>query len=220
MAALSPQRLHQALRRIHHVFRADEGSLDIDLREFGLAIRSQILIAKTARDLKVPVEPGDHQQLLVELRRLRQRVELPGMHATRHEVVASALGSRLGENRRLHLEEPEGVEVATSRLHEAVPEDDVPLQLGTSQIEVSVSEPKLFRGQHLALPARHGNRRRHRGADDTQAGGADLDVARRELGVAHLLGPSDDVALDEHDRLGPERCGGIDHRLLGGARVE
>ena len=49
----------------HDVFARDEGRLDVDLRELRLAVRAQILVAEAARDLEVPIEPGDHQQLLV-----------------------------------------------------------------------------------------------------------------------------------------------------------
>ena len=82
----------------------DERRLDVDLRELRLPVLAQILVAKAARDLEVPVEARDHEQLLVELRRLRQRVELARMHAARHEIVASAFGRGLGEDRRLDLE--------------------------------------------------------------------------------------------------------------------
>ncbi len=71
--------------------RCDERRLDVDLRELGLTVRAQILVAEAARDLEVAVEPRDHEQLLVELRRLRQRVELARVHAARHQVVARAL---------------------------------------------------------------------------------------------------------------------------------
>ena len=66
--------------------------LQIDLRELRLAVRAQILVAEAARYLEIPVEARDHQDLLEQLRRLRQRVELAGMHAARHQIIARALG--------------------------------------------------------------------------------------------------------------------------------
>ena len=68
-----------------------ERHLDVDLRELGLAIGAQVLVAEALDDLEVAVEPADHQDLLEDLRRLRQRVELARVHAARHEVVARAL---------------------------------------------------------------------------------------------------------------------------------
>ena len=86
---------------------ADERRLDVDLGELRLPVGAQVLVAEAARDLEVAVEARHHQQLLVDLRRLRQRVELARVHAARHEIVARALGRRLGEDRRLDLEEAE-----------------------------------------------------------------------------------------------------------------
>ena len=53
----------------------DEGHLDVDLGELGLAVGPQVLVAEAAGELVVALEAGDHQQLLEQLRRLRQGVE-------------------------------------------------------------------------------------------------------------------------------------------------
>ena len=88
-----------------HVLDADERHLEVDLRELELAVGALVLVAEAARDLEVAVEARDHQQLLHELRRLRQRVERAGLEPARHQEVARALGRRLREDRRLDLEE-------------------------------------------------------------------------------------------------------------------
>ena len=54
----------------------DERGLDIELGEFRLAVGAQVFVAEAFGDLEVAVEAGDHQQLLEQLRRLRQREEL------------------------------------------------------------------------------------------------------------------------------------------------
>ena len=64
----------------------EERGLDVDLRELGLAVGAQVLVAEALGDLVVAVEAGDHQQLLEQLRRLRQREE--------HAVVHAADGTR------------------------------------------------------------------------------------------------------------------------------
>jgi hypothetical protein len=115
-----PQLFHEPFRRDEDVLARDERRFDIDLRELRLTVRAQVLVAEAACDLEVPVEPRDHQKLLVQLRRLRQRVELAWMHAARHEVVARALRRRLRQDRGLDLQEAKGVEVAASGLHQAV----------------------------------------------------------------------------------------------------
>src|SRR3546814_1182080 len=72
---------------------------------FRLAVGAQILVAEAAGDLVVAVEARHHQQLLEQLRRLRQRKELAGMRARRHQIVARAFRRRLGQDRRLRSEE-------------------------------------------------------------------------------------------------------------------
>src|SRR5205085_11966565 len=68
---LFPERTDQTLGERDDVILADERSLDVDLREFRLAIDPQVLVAKASSDLEVAIEPSHHQELLVELRRLR-----------------------------------------------------------------------------------------------------------------------------------------------------
>jgi hypothetical protein len=90
MASATPQCADQALGDGHDILARHERRLDVDLRELRLSVRSQVLVAETPRDLEVPVEPGDHEQLLVQLRRLRQCVELAGMHTARDQVIPRA----------------------------------------------------------------------------------------------------------------------------------
>ena len=91
----------------------DERHLDVELRELGLAVGAQVLVAEAAGDLEVAVEAGDHQELLVELRRLRQRVERARVRprlGTRKSRAPS--GVDFAEDRRLDLPEAAVVEVA------------------------------------------------------------------------------------------------------------
>ena len=53
--------------RVINIFLAHERCLDIDLGELGLAVRPQILVAETARDLHIPPAAGDLEELLEEL---------------------------------------------------------------------------------------------------------------------------------------------------------
>ena len=80
----------------------------------------EVLVAEAAGDLVVALEAGHHQQLLEELRRLRQRVERARADAGRDEEVARALGRGAGEDRRLDLEEVVRVEVVAHRARDRV----------------------------------------------------------------------------------------------------
>ena len=59
----------------------------------------------------VLVEAAHHEELLEELRPLRQRVEVAGLTRGGHEEVARAFGRALGEEGRFEFEEAVGVEV-------------------------------------------------------------------------------------------------------------
>ena len=64
----------------------------IDLRELRLTVGAEILVAEATGNLIILVHAANHQHLLENLRRLRQSVELAGMHAAGHEVIACAFG--------------------------------------------------------------------------------------------------------------------------------
>ena len=152
------------------------------------------------------------KQLLVELGRLRQREELAAVHPARHQVVARAFRRRLGEDRRLDLEEAELIEVAPGGLHEPVAQDQVALQLGPAEVEHPVPEPQLLRRQLLLLLARDRNRRRLRRSHHLEPGDVQLDLARDQRRVARGLGPELDRAARQDDGLGAE-AGGARHDL-------
>ncbi len=157
----------------------DEGSLDVDLRELRLPIRTQVLVAEAARDLEILLQPRDLQELLVLLRRLRQRVERARVQPRRHEEVARALGRRVREDRRLDFEEALLVEKVARRLHHAMAQPEVFLHRRGAQIEVAVLQAQIL--VHARVIERE---RRHFGlVQHAQRGGDDLDVARPQLRV-------------------------------------
>ena len=124
--------------------RVEERRLDVELRELRLAVGAQVLVAEAAHDLVVAVEARHHQQLLEDLRRLRQREELARLRAARHEVVARALRRRLGEHRRLDVDEAVAVEVFAHRARHGVPQAQALLHHVATQVEVAVLEPRLL----------------------------------------------------------------------------
>ena len=110
-----PQRRDQALHHRLQDLLVDERHLDVDLRELGLAVVAQVLVAEAAHDLEVALVARDHQQLLEDLRRLGERVELPGVEPRRHQEVARAARRVLHHERRLDLEEAVLAEVVARR---------------------------------------------------------------------------------------------------------
>jgi len=83
---------HRFHRR-KHVGLLDKAHLDVELVELARqAVGARILVAEARRDLKIAIEAGDHDELLVDLRRLRQGVELAFVKARGHQKVARAFG--------------------------------------------------------------------------------------------------------------------------------
>ena len=189
---------------LHHaedVVLRDERHLDVDLGELRLAIEPQVLVAEAFDDLKVLVEPGDHVELLEQLRALGEREELPRVHAAGDEEVAGAAGRVLHHHRRLELEEARLVEVAARRLVNAVTDAQRALERGATQIEVAVLEALL-----LVRVDAVGNLEGGRVAlvEDRHLDDLHFDFARRQARV--LVRPArDDDAADADDPLAPER---------------
>ena len=174
------QALHQRLERREHKVLGRERDLEVHLRELRLAIGAQILVAETLHDLEVAIHAGNHQDLLEDLRRLRQRVELARMDAARHEVVARPFRRGLREDRRLDLQKALLVEIRADRHRRAVAHDHVALHARAAQIDVAVFQPRLLRDLHVV--ADH-ERRRLRFVQKPDLARADLDLPGRDLAV-------------------------------------
>ena len=129
-----PQRGDDALGQRDHVVLVDEAHLDVELGELGLAVRAVVLVAVAPGDLEVTLEAGDHEQLLEQLWRLRQRVPRPGMQPRRNQEVAH-LGRRPGQRRSLDLDESLGQEEVARRLADLRPQAESRGRSGAAQVE-------------------------------------------------------------------------------------
>jgi hypothetical protein len=203
--------VHQRLDDAEDRVRSCKRHLDVHLREFGLAVRAKVFIAKALADLDVAVHARNHQDLLEDLRRLRQREELARVHAARHEVVARAFGCGFGQDGSLDFEKPVGVEVLPDRGGQPVAQDDVALQAWPAQIEVSVFEPDVFRNRRII-----GNRERRRLClvEHSELTHDDLDLARRDLGIHRVRGPAANLTADADDVLRAQALGLRHQRLV------
>ncbi len=137
-------RLHKLLHHAEDRVLLREAHLQIHLRELKLAVGAQILVAEAPCNLKIPVEARDHQDLLEDLRRLRQRIELAGMHAAGHQKIARALGRGLGQDRGFDLEEALLAQALANGQRDLVAQAEVVLHLGPAQIDVAVFEPHFL----------------------------------------------------------------------------
>ncbi len=136
---LFPDALNQPLNQSVNVFPTDKRHFDVDLGEFWLTICPQILIPKTAGNLKIFLGSTHHQQLLKLLWRLRQRIKLPWIQPRRHQILPRSLGGALKKNWRLNLPKsllaqmvPDGQSGSVSRLQSLG-------HRGSAQIQIPIS---------------------------------------------------------------------------------
>ena len=148
---LAPERGDQLLHRGEDVVLGDERHLQVDLGELRLPIDAQVLVPEALDDLEVALEPGDHEELLEQLRTLRQRIELPRVQAGGHEKVPGAARRVLDQVRRLQLQEAEPVQRLTRDGVHLAALDQRPLQRRPPQVEVAVVEPLFLGGVDLVL---------------------------------------------------------------------
>src|SRR5271165_2710672 len=101
---------HHLLDNVKNVFLARERHLEVELGELELPVRAKVLVANAFADLEIAVHSRNHLNLLENLRRLRERVELAVMNSAWDEAIARAFGRRARQERRFDLEEAEFVE--------------------------------------------------------------------------------------------------------------
>ena len=140
---------HQAFHQFLDLRLIQKGGLDVELGEFRLPIGAQVLVAKAAHDLVVAVEARNHQQLLVDLRRLRQSEELSGMRAARHQVIARAFRRRLGQHGRFDVDEARLIQIVAHRARDPMAQQQTLAHFLAAQIEVAKAQPHFF--AHLLI---------------------------------------------------------------------
>ena len=178
-----------------------------------MAVGAQVLVAEAAGDLDVALEAGHLEDLLEELRRLRQGVEAAVVDPRGDQVVARPLGGRLGEDGGLDVEEPLLVEVVADLVRHPVAEHEALQQLGAAQVEVAVAQPEVLGGLDAAVE----RERRRLGAGE-HGGALDghLHFARGEVAVDLGRLAAQDGAFDLDHPLGAD---GVQHLGRLGARV-
>ena len=176
-----PQRRHQPLDHALDVVLDDEGHLEVDLRELGLAVEAQVLVAEAAHDLEVAVEARDHEQLLEELRRLGERVELPGLSRDGTRKLRAPPGVYFTMNGVSSSRKPRSCQVA-ARASALICEriEEVLLQRRAAQVEVAVLEAHVSLVSMSSSISNGGVSEREKIVERV---GLDLDLAGRELGV-------------------------------------
>ena len=202
-----PDLLDDRLAELEHVGLLDEAHLDVELGELGLAVGAEVLVAVAARDLVVALHAGDHEQLLEQLRALRQGVPGARSEPRRDEEVTRTLGSGAGQRRRLDLDEV----ALPEHLARGGVDPGAQSQRGTggrcagaAQVEVAVLEARLLTDGDALVDLEGQGRTRCQHVDGRRD---DLDLARGQLGVDVGLGAGDDLTGHLDAELGPQVVG-------------
>ena len=139
----------------------------------------------------VTVEARHHQQLFEQLRRLRQREELPRMHARRHQIIARAFGRAAREHGRFHVDEALLVQKPAASAGDAIAQLQVFLHRRATQVDDAMGQAHVL-GDVLIVQL---ERRRGRDVEYLDFVAQHFDFARSEVRVfrarrtaAHLAG--------------------------------
>ena len=128
-----------------HVLLGGETHLGVQLIELaGTAVGARVLVAETRRYLEISVETARHEQLLVLLGRLRQRVELAGMQTGRHDEVPRSFRGGTREYGRGDLQESHVRHLASEPADHLGAEHYLVLHRGIAQIEETVLQPRIL----------------------------------------------------------------------------
>ena len=172
--------LNKSFEHLKHVFLLNERHLAVNLCELGLTVGAEVFVAETFDNLEITVEPADHKKLLECLRRLRKSVELTGVHARRHNEVASTFGGGLDEYGSLNFEEALGVEVTANLESHAVAQFKIAPDARTSQVEVPVFHTEVVATVGLVLD---GERRNLTLVQYLEGRSDNLDIACGHVGI-------------------------------------
>ena len=218
-----PDAREQSLDEGVNIFAIDERHLDVDLRELRLAVGAQIFVAIAAGQLKIFFHAGDHEDLLVLLRRLGQGVKVSRMQPAWHEEFAGAFRRALEQRWRLDLEEPLILHEHARRGGHPASQAHIVNHFRPTQVEVTVLEPQFLvdLGGDLGVVDAE---RQHVGVvehlelfgHDLDEAGVDLLVLRAVGADAHLAGDADDALAvklgGSLEQLG-RQVAGVKHRL-------
>ena len=212
-------RCHELLHEGHNIFGVDEGHLEVDLRKLRLPVGAEVLVAEALHDLVVPFEPRHHEDLLEELGRLRKGKEHPRVQSARDQIIPGPLGGALGQERRLHVDEPVAVEKAAHGLGDLMAGDKRLLELRPAEVEVPVLEPQGL--GHVRAVLDHEGRGLGR-VQNNELRGRNLDLAGGKLCIGRVRRPGSDLSRHGKDEFAPDVTGrpvrvsgnrGVEHHL-------
>jgi len=174
------QPFHKAFLHFNHVVLIDKGHLQVDLGKFRLSVGPQIFVTEALCNLHISIAASHHQQLLEQLRRLRQRIKPAYVHPARNQIISGPFRSRLDQHRRFNFCKALLVKVISRDLCDIVTKSEILLHLQLPQIEISVFETKVVVYVIVVFDV---NRRCFRFGVDRQFSGEDFDFSGRDVRI-------------------------------------
>ena len=200
------------LHRRKHVVLGDKTHLDVELIKLaGEPVGTRVLVAETGRDLEVAVEAAHHQELLVLLRRLRQRVEAARMDPRRHQEVARAFRRRRRQDRGLEFEKALLLHPLAHGIDDRAAGHDVLVQLLATKVEETVLKPYVL---GIFLLAEHRQRQFAGRPQHLDFADIDLDRAGRQFRIVGAVRTPAHLAVDPHHPFRAQSFGVLECRRI------
>ena len=186
----------------HNVVFVDEGHFHIKLGKFRLTVGAQVFIAEAAGNLEVFFHAGYHENLLKQLRRLRQGIELARVDTARDKIVTGAFRSALAEHRRFDFKEALVIHEVTDELRHFMTEDEVALHFWSAQVKITIAQSYIFIDVHTVLDI---ERRRLGRVQDIEAFDYDFHFTGRKVRVYRFFRTVADHTFDLQDKFTADR---------------
>ena len=196
-----------------HIFLRDKAHLGVELGELELAVSTEVFVSHTAGDLEVPVGARDHQELLEQLRRLRQCVEAARRQAAWNDKLTGTFRCRRHEHRCFDLGEPLVVHAQADGPVDLGADLEVALHALAAKVEVAVLQAQVFVDLRTAVAVVEREHRRFGDVEDLDAAVLQLDFTGGEVGIDGFGGTGGDGSRDPHDILIAQVSGTVDDTL-------
>ena len=139
------------LKLSHDIFLADKCHLHINLCKFRLTICTKVLIAEALSNLVVALNTANHQQLLQQLWRLWQCVEVSALHSGWNQEVTSALRGRFEQRWGFYLGKVTLMKSLTKCKGKIRTHTKILCHLRTTQVNVTVPQAKILVNINVVL---------------------------------------------------------------------
>ena len=140
---LFEQNADHVLHQAGNVILVHEREFHVELGKLRLPVGAQVLVTKTAHDLVVALHSRHHQQLLEQLRRLRQGEERAALGAAGHQVIPRAFRGGPGQHRRFDIEKALVIQVGADGAGDLAAQFDIVLHGLAAQVHVAVTQADI-----------------------------------------------------------------------------